>query len=143
VLAEYPDAGLAILVITNTAGDGVRNAYELEAEIASTLLGADTGSVADARISEDLLRAAPGLYRSPLGRLCVSVRDAELWRSSDNTAPERLRHVGAGRFVIADDFHGAGVEYFLGIGSGSAQWFAYDRHGFPDDLAVRVDDDCS
>jgi CubicO group peptidase (beta-lactamase class C family) len=143
VLAEYPDAGLAILVITNTAGDGARSAYELEAEIASTLLGADTGSVADARISDDLLRAAPGVYRSPLGRLCVSARGAELWRSLGNTAPERLRHVGAGRFVAADDAHGAGVEYFLGIGSGSAQWFAYDRHGFPYDLAVRVDDDCS
>ena len=143
VLAEYPDAGLAILVITNTAGDGVRNASELEAEIASTLLGADIGSVADAPISDDLLRAAPGLYRSPLGRLCVSARGAELWRSFDSTAPQRLRHVGAGRFVAADDVHGAGVEYFLGIASGSAQWFAYDRHGFPDDLAVRVDDDCS
>jgi hypothetical protein len=93
--------------------------------------------------SEDLLRAAPGLYRSPLGRLCVSARGAELWRSFGDTAPERLHHVGAGRFVTADDAHGGGVEYFLGIGSGSAQWFAFDRHGFPDDLAVRVNDDCS
>lgn len=143
VLAEYPDAGLAILVITNTAGDGVRNASEIEAEIASTLLGADAGPVADDRISEDLLRAAPGLYRSPLGRLCVIARGAELWRSFGNTAPERLRHVGAGRFVAVDDAHGAGVEYFLGIGSGSAQWSAHDRHGFPDDVAVRVSDDCS
>jgi hypothetical protein len=54
----------------------------------------------------------------------------------------RLRHVGAGRFIAADDAHGAGVEYFLGLASGKAQWFAYDRYGFPDDLAVRVDDDC-
>ena len=143
VLAEYPDAGLVILVITNTAGDGVRSAYELEAEIASTLLGADTGSLAAARIPGDLLRAAPGLYGSPLGRLCVSARGAELWRSFGNTAPERLRHLGAGRFVSADEAHDAGVEYFLGIESGSAQWFAYDRYGFPDDVAVRVDDHCS
>ena len=142
VLAEYPDAGLAILVITNTAGDGVRNAYDVEAEIASALLGADTRSVAETRIPDELLRAAPGLYRSPLGRMCVSARGAELWRSFGDTAPERLRHVGAGRFVAADDAHGSGVEYFLGIGSGGAQWFAYDRHGFPDDLAIRVDDDC-
>jgi CubicO group peptidase (beta-lactamase class C family) len=142
VIAEYPDAGLAVLVITNTAGDGVRHAYEIEAEIASTLLGVDTRSVADAPIPDDLLRAAPGLYRSPLGRLCVSARGAELWRSFGKTAPARLRHVGAGRFVAADDAHGAGVEYFLGLESGSAQWFAYDRHGFPEDLAARVDDDC-
>lgn len=143
VLAEYPDAGLTILLITNTAGDGVPNAYELEAEIASTLLDVDTESVADSRIPDDLLRAAPGLYRSPLGRLCVSARGAELWRSFGNSAPERLRHAGAGRFVAADDVRGAGVEYFLGIGSGRAQWFAYDRYGFPDDVAVRVDDDCN
>lgn len=143
VLAEYPDAGLVILVITNTAGDGVRNAYELEGEIASMLLGAGTATVADAQLPEDLLRAAPGLYRSPLGRLCVSARGAELWRSVDNAAPQRLRHVGEGQFVAADDTHLTGVEYFLGIGSGGAQWFAYDRHGFPDDVAVRVDDDCS
>jgi CubicO group peptidase (beta-lactamase class C family) len=143
VIAEYPEAGLTILVITNTAGDGVRNAYELEAEIASSLLNADTESVSDARISDDLLRAAPGLYRSPLGQLCVSARGADLWRSFDDTAPERLRHVGSGRFVAVDDARGAGVEYFLGIGSGKAQWFAYDRYGFPDDLAIRVDDDCN
>lgn len=142
VIAEYPEAGLAILVITNTAGDRVRNAQELEAEIASSLLGANKGTVADAPIPGDLLRAAPGLYRSPLGRLCVSARGAELWRSLDDAAPVRLRHVGAGRFIAADDAQGAGVEYFLGIGSGKAQWFAYDRYGFPDDLAVRVDDDC-
>src|SRR5690606_27494866 len=61
VLAEYPDAGLAILVITNTAGDGVRNAYDLEAEIALTLRGADMELVAEAPIPDDLLRAAPGL----------------------------------------------------------------------------------
>jgi hypothetical protein len=143
VLAEYPTAGLAIVVITNTAGAGVRNAYEFEAEIASKLLNADTGSVADARISGDLLRAAPGLYVSPLGLWCVSARGAELWRSFGNTAPTRLRHVGAGRFIAADEADTAGVEYFLGIGGGRAQWFAYDRYGFPDDLAVRVDDDCS
>lgn len=143
VLAEYPEAGLAILVITNTAGDGVRDASELEAEIASRLLGADTGSVADARIPDDVLRAGPGLYRSPLARLCVSTRGAGLWRSSGNLASERLHHVRDGRFVAANDAHGAGVEYFLGVGSGSAQWFAYDRYGFPADLAVRVGDDCS
>jgi hypothetical protein len=38
------------------------------------------------------------------------------------------------RFVAADDAYGAGGEYFLGVVSGRAPWFAYDRHGFPDDL---------
>jgi CubicO group peptidase (beta-lactamase class C family) len=143
VVAEYPDAGLVILVITNTAGDGVRTASDVEAEIALALLGVDTKSVSDAAIPEELLRAAPGLYRSPVGQLCVSARGAELWRWVGKAAPERLRHVGAGRFVAASDAHSGSVEYFLGVRSGSAQWFAYDRHGFPQDLAVRVADDCS
>lgn len=143
VLAEYPDAGLAILVITNTAGESVRDAREIEAKIASTLLGADAGAVTDVPLPDDFLRRAPGLYRSPLGALCVSARGGELWRSFGDAAFERLRHVGEGRFVPADDASGAGVEYFLGVESGSAQWFAYDSYGFPEDLAVRVGDDCS
>lgn len=143
VLAEYPDAGLVILVITNTAGEGVRDAREIEAGIASRLLGADAGALADAPLPDDFLRGAPGLYRSPLGALCVSARGAELWRSFGDGGLERLSHAGEGRFVPADDASGAGVEYFLGMGSGSAQWFAYDSYGFPDDLAVRVADDCN
>jgi D-alanyl-D-alanine carboxypeptidase len=143
MLAEYPDAGLAILVITNTAGESVRTAGEIEAEIAWALLGGATAPVADAPVPEGLLHAAPGLYRSPATQLCVQARGSELWRFVGNAPAERLRHAGAGRFLTDDDTRGAGVEYFLGLESGRAQWFAHDRHGFPDDLAVRVDDACS
>lgn len=142
VLAEYPDAALTILVITNTAGDGVRDARAIEADIASSLLGLDSELATDPPVPVGLIDAAPGLYRSPSAEMCVSVRGAELWRSVGNAAPDRLRHIGEGRFIAAGDADGAGVEYFLGIGSKKAQWFAYDYYGFPEDLAVRIDDDC-
>ena len=143
VIAEYPDAGLVILVIVNTAGVGVYSASEAEAAIASRLLAVEEPSASDARTPDALLRAAPGLYRSPLGELCVSARGTELWRSFGASAAEGLRHVGAGRFVSADDPHNGSVEYFLGAGAGRAQWFANDRYGFPEDLAVRVADECA
>lgn len=53
---------------------------------------------------------------------------------SDTRVPDAL--------LLGSDAYGAGVEYFLGIASGGAQWFAYDHYGFPDDLAVRVGDHC-
>ena len=142
VLAEYPDAGLAILTVVNTAGDGVRNAVDIEAEIAARLLNADTSSPERIPIPEKLLTAAPGLYRSPSYEFCVSARGTELWRSVGNTDAERMRHAGNGQFVSQIGGYGASVEYFLGTESGKAQWFGYDYNGFPQDLAIRVGDEC-
>ncbi len=142
VLAEYPEADLVILVITNTAGEDVRDARAIEIEIANAVLGVDARD-ADPPVSEALLRASPGLYRSPTGLLCVAVRDGALWRAFGDAPPERLRHRGDGRFVGEGDEDEAGVEYFLGVAEGRAQWFAYDAYGFPDDLAVRIGDRCA
>ncbi len=143
VLAEYPDARLAIVTIVNTAGDDVRSASDVEAEIAARLLGADTWSTENIPIPADLLSAAPGHYRSPLYEFCVTAAGKELWRSVGDADAERLHHTGNGKFVSLHGKYGVSVEYFLGTESGEAQWFGYDDNGFPQDLAIRIGDDCS
>jgi CubicO group peptidase (beta-lactamase class C family) len=142
VLAEYPDESLVILTIVNTAGDGVRNAAEVEAEIAARLLGADTSTAERVPIHRDLLTAAPGHYRSPAYEFCISARGTELWRSVGTVDAEQMRHSGNGKFTSSNGKYGVSVEYFLGTESGKAQWFGYDYNGFPQDLAVRVGDEC-
>jgi CubicO group peptidase (beta-lactamase class C family) len=140
VLADYPEADLVILVLTNTAGEDVRDARAIEIEIASSVLGRNERE-GDSPLSAALLRGAPGLYRSPAGLFCVVAQDGGLWRSFGHDQPEQLRHRGEGRFVGEGEAE-EGVEYFLGVEDAGAQWFAYDAYGFPDDLAVRIGDSC-
>lgn len=142
VLAEYPESELAIVVIVNTAGDEVASAADIEAEIAATLLELDTSMPERRPIPDDVLTSAPGKYRSPYQEFCVSARGAELWRSIDDSDPEHLYHVGGGQFVSVHGDSGLSVEYFLGTETGRAHWFGYDYNGFPQDLAIRTDDEC-
>jgi len=142
ILAEYSAASLVVLTIVNTAGDGVLDASDIEAEISSALLGTRDKTYGDTNALGDLARAAPGLYRSPLGEICIREEGSELVRSIESSEPEYMRHVGDGRFVTAFGGGSVGVEYFLGTESGPAQWFGFDYNGFPQDLAWRIGDEC-
>ncbi len=142
VLAEYPESELAILVIVNTAGNEVPSAADIEAEIAAALLDVDTSMTERSPIPDGVLSSAPGKYRSPDQEFCVSARGMELWRSVDGSDAEPLHHMGGGQFVSMHGGFGLSVEYFLGTESGRAQWFGYKYNGFPQDLAVRVGDEC-
>lgn len=142
VLAEYPESGLTILVIVNTAGGGVPSAADIEGEIAAALLDVDTSTIERIPIPDDVLTSAPGKYRSADEDFCVRARGAELWRSIGESDAERLHHMGGGQFV---SFHGgfsSSVEYFLRTDSAKAQWFGYDYNGLPQDLAIRIGDKC-
>lgn len=142
VLAEYPDAGLAIVVVVNTAGDDVLRAADIEAAIAGELLNADVSAVTANPTPSGLLASAPGRYRSPWDEFCVTARGKDLWRSIDGNDAEQLHHSANGRFISVRKDFGMSTEYFLGSQSGKAQWFGYDDNGFPQDLAIRIADTC-
>lgn len=140
VLAEYPDADLVIAVVTNTGGEEMTDAREIEARIAAALLGIERSGAKEPPMPESLKTAAPGLYRSIyVDQLCVTAKGDALRRSIDGEPPQIFRHLGGGRFGDQDE---AAVEYFLGADGGKAEWFALDVHGFPEDLGLRTADSC-
>lgn len=140
VLAEYPDKGLVVAVITNTGGEGATDAREIEAEIATALLDIEHSRVGEPALPEGLAAAATGLYRSVYSdALCVSFKGQALRRSIDGERPETLRHVGGGRFRGRSE---AAVEYFPGTATSRAEWFALDVWGFPEDLGMRTANAC-
>ncbi len=112
ILAEYPDAGLVIAVITNTGGEEMTDARAIEAKIAAALLGIERPRAKETPMPETLKAAAPGLYRSVYSdALCVTaVSGNALRRSIDGGPLETIRHLGGGRF---GDQGEAAVEYFL------------------------------
>ena len=146
VLAAYPDTGWAIAVITNTAGPAVPHALEIEAGTAELLLHGERWAVANRSrttpnrpLPPGLAAGAPGYYRSPEGRFCITRDGEQLYSASGDGARAALLHLGDGRFS-GDD--ASAVEYFLGLQTGPAQWFGFDWHGFPLDLATRADERC-
>ena len=142
VLAEYPESGLVVLVIVNTTGEDVASALDIEAEISASLLELNTALPERRPIPVEVLANAPGEYQSPYAVFCVSARDKELWLSVDHSVPEPMYHSGEGTFVTQHGGASSSVDYFLGTDSGKANWFGYNYNGFPQDLAIRTNDQC-
>jgi CubicO group peptidase (beta-lactamase class C family) len=139
VLVEYPDDSLLIVVATNTLGNKVPYAIEIQAAIARALLGIEYREPIDEAVPRALLESAPGLYATPTGTFCVTAREGALYVSDDGEAAIKLMHQGDG-FFRRGGSKGA-EEYFLG-GPGRSGWYAYRWYGFPMDLAMRRADAC-
>lgn len=139
VLAEYPDDRLLIVVASNTAGSGVPYAIEIQAAIARDLLNMPEATRTTVEIAPEALTTVPGLYRSSEGAFCVQADGDLLLVSTDEQQSVELNHIGAGRFVRPGNTDI--VEYFLGWPD-HTEWFGYDWHGLPMDLATRTSDGC-
>lgn len=139
VLAEYPDDRLLIVVATNTSGQNVPHAIEIQAAIAAELLGLVPVEAANAIIEPAALATVPGLYRSPKGSFCVEARAEQLAVSTDEKQTVELSYLGGGRFVRPGDADA--IEYFLGWPDRS-EWLAYAWLGLPMDLARKEADFC-
>jgi CubicO group peptidase (beta-lactamase class C family) len=138
-LVEYPQDDLLVVVVANTAGEGIPHALGIQAEIARALLGIELDAQSSQAVPPELRGTAPGYYVSPEGEFCVTAGDESLLVATDGGPPVELLYQGDGWFRRRGDT--ASEEGFLGS-SGRPQWFAYRLHGFVMDLARRTADVC-
>lgn len=139
MLAEYPDDRLLIVVAANTAGPDVPHAIEIQAAIATELLGLAATAPATVSVEPEALASVPGLYRSAEASFCIEAVANRLLVSTDERQTVALLYQGAGRFLRPGE--GDSLEYFLGWPDRS-EWFAYAWFGLPVDLATKEAETC-
>jgi D-alanyl-D-alanine carboxypeptidase len=103
-LAHYPDDGLTIAVLTNSASVGREKAAEVEEALARAAFGLE---IPDLPLAAEDLARYEGAYTLQLGERALEVRvfaeDGRLRAQATGQGVLRLLHQGAHTFVAAQD----------------------------------------